>query len=241
MSESHGGICGVHGLAARTGGAIDVHAQVIFIDVDVVSGLHHGKHLNLSKGGLPPALVIKWTDTHQAVGSLLHGQRSVHVLTVDHQRGGFDSGLFRIGDVIEIHLVAGLFRPPGVHAQQHLGEVRGIHTTGSGADIHHGLALVVFAGKHGGYFQRLDFLTQFHALVIGQSCGFLGFLWGIPGFFLGHFVHHGDVFQALTQATHALELRLDSREFAGDGLRVIRVIPQGWICGLFLQLAHAGG
>ncbi len=31
----------------RTGGAVDVDADVVLVDVDVVGGLHHGQHLDL--------------------------------------------------------------------------------------------------------------------------------------------------------------------------------------------------
>ena len=116
--------------------------------------------------------------------TLLHGELAVHVFTVDDEGGGLDTGLLRIGDVIDINLVAVLFRPARVHAHEHFGPVGRVHTAGAGADIDNRLTRVILTRKHGGDLQRFDGRLQGIKLIIRQG--------GIALFFR-EFIHHGHV------------------------------------------------
>src|SRR5699024_7085957 len=131
VGQAHRGIRGVYRLPARTGGAVDVHADVRIRHLDGVRLLHDGQDLHLGEAGLAAPLVIEGADAHQAVGALLNREGAVHVITVDDEGRGLNTRLLRIGDVVDIRLVAVLFGPAGVHAQLHLRPVRGIHATGA--------------------------------------------------------------------------------------------------------------
>src|SRR4051794_434245 len=88
------GVGGVHALAAGPRGAVDVDAQVLLVDVDVVAGLHDRGHLDAGERRLPAPLVVERRDPHQPVRALLDRQRPVRERRVDLERGRLDPGLF---------------------------------------------------------------------------------------------------------------------------------------------------
>jgi hypothetical protein len=153
---------------------------------------------------------------------------------VDDEGRGLDARLLRVGDVVDLDLVAVLLRPAGVHAHEHLGPVRGVHTAGGGADVHHGLAVVVLAGEHGGDLQRVDRLLELTEFGVRQFLRLGGVL---PLGFLRHLVHHRQVVEPGAQPAHLLQPALHVAESAGDLLGVVRVVPQGRVGGLRLELA----
>ena len=116
---------------------------------------------------------------------------------MDDEGRGLNTRLLRVGDVVDIHLVAVLLGPAGVHAQQHLRPVRGIHATGAGADVDQRLALVVFAGEHGGDLQGFDGGPQRRALLLRHRRGVLGRRRILRGLLLSHVVEHREVLQPL--------------------------------------------
>src|SRR5699024_9436311 len=197
VRQAHRRVGGVHRLAAGAGGTVDVDADVVVRDVDVVGGLHDRQDLHLGEGRLAAALVVERRDAHQAVRALFHRQGAVHVFAVDDERRRLDAGFLRVGDVVHVDLVAGLFRPAGVHAHEHFGEVGGVDAAGAGADVDDRLTLVVFAGQHGRDLEGLDGGAEVGAFLVGKLGGFGG---GVAVLFLGELVHDGQVVEAFAQA-----------------------------------------
>ena len=60
-------------------GAVDVDADVLVGDVDLVGLLEHRHDLDGGERGLPAALVVERADPHQAVGAGLDRERAVGV------------------------------------------------------------------------------------------------------------------------------------------------------------------
>ena len=87
VGDAHGGVRGVHALAAGAGRAVGVDADVGIRHVDVIGGLDQRHHFHGGEAGLAAALVVERGDTHQTVGAALHGQSAVCVRGV-HLEGG---------------------------------------------------------------------------------------------------------------------------------------------------------
>ena len=166
------------------------------------------------------------------MGALLDGEGAVGVGRLDLEGGGLDSGLFRVGRVVDLRRVAVAFRPPQVHPHQHLGEVRGIDATCFGADGDQGLALVVLPGEQGADLLGVDLLLQGDPFLLGLDQGFL--------VLVAKFEHDLQVIQALPQFLDPLEFGLGVGQLAGDLLRVVLVVPQVRSAGFLGQLVNAG-
>ncbi len=192
----------------------------------MVGGLDQRHDLHGGEAGLAAALVVERGDAHQAVRAAFHAHASVGVGSVHLERGGLDAGLFRIGGVHHLGLVAVALGPAQVHAQQHLREVRGIDATGAGADRHDGGTLVVFAVEQGLDLHVVEVLLN--ALHLGAR---LGERVGVV-FLLAEFNEGLHILDALAGGGEALELGLHGGKLAGHLLRVFGIVPQARFRGL---------
>ena len=169
--DAHRGVGGVDALAAGAGGAVDVHAQLGLVDLDVVGLLDDRQHLDAREGGLAAALVVEGRDAHQAVGALLDGERAVGVRRLDGEGGRLDAGLFRVRGLVDLGLVAVPLGPAQVHALQLLGEVGGVDAAGLGADVDQRLAGVVLAGEERADLHLVQRLADGGQLGLGLGAG----------------------------------------------------------------------
>ena len=151
MGDAHGGVGGVDALPAGARGAEDVDADVGLGDVDVVGGLDERDDLDGGEGGLAAALVVEGADAHQAVRAALDAQGPVGVGGVDLEGDRLQARLLGVGGVEDLDGVVVPLGPAGVHAQEHLGEVGGVHASGARADGDDRIAGVVLAAE-----QRAD-------------------------------------------------------------------------------------
>ena len=197
--------------------------------------LHNRQHLNLSEGSLAAPLVVERTNTNQTVRTLLDREGAVHVLAMDDESSGLNTGLFSVGRVVNLDLMPVLVGPAQVHAHEHLGPVSGIHATGTGADVDDRLALVVRPRKHRSDLEGFDVGTQLSAFGIGHLDGV-----GVALLFR-EFVHHGEIVEAPAQRVDLFLLRLRLRQCTGDLLRVVGVVPQRRVGGLGFQLPDPVG
>ena len=149
------------------GRAVDVDAQLLLVDLDVVGALHHRRHLDPGERGLPAALVVERRDADEPVGALLDRERAVGERGVHRERGRLDPGLLGVGGVVDVGAVAVPLGPAQVHPHQHLGEVGGVDPAGLGPDGDQRLALVVLARQQGAHLQRGDVLAQLGPLGVG--------------------------------------------------------------------------
>ena len=218
--ESYGGVGRVHRLAAGTARPVDVDADVLLRDVDLVGLLEHRHHLDGGEAGLPAALVVERADPHQAVGARLDAERPVGVGRVHGERRRLQAGLLGVGGVEDLDGVLVALGPPGVHPHQHLGEVGGVHAAGAGADRDDRLAGVVLPGEEGADLELVHQLVQLLQLGLVLGGGFLVALLG------GHLDHQAEVLEAALQLVVAVQVGLQRREASGHPLCVGLVVPQ---------------
>jgi hypothetical protein len=110
--------------------------------------------------------------------------------------------------------------PAQVHAQQHLGEVGGVHAPGAGADGDHGLAFVVLAGEQGAHLELADVLLDGGQLTLGLGEGV-----GVV-LLLAHLDEGLEVVDAGVHPGDPVVLGLGAREPGGHDLGLLLVVPQ---------------
>ena len=238
VGQAHRGVGGVHALTAGARRPVDVDAQVLLVDVDVVGGLDDGCDLDAGERRLPAALVVERGDAHQPVRALLDRQRPVGERRVDLEGRRLDAGLLRVGGVVDVGAVAVPLGPAQVHAHEHLGEVGGVDAAGLGADRHQRLAGVVLAREQRADLEALDVVAQLGALGVGV--GERPDPIGPAALLLGQLVEHGQVVEAAAQLLDAAQVALGVREPAVDLLRGLGVVPQVRAPGLLGQVRDLG-
>ena len=100
------------------------------------------------------------------MGALFVAQVAVGVATFDLDRAALDPGFLPFGEFVHGHLHAVVFCPAGVHAQQHLGPVLGVGTTGASIDAENGTLFVVFAAEQTLQFPPVEPLSQLAQTVL---------------------------------------------------------------------------
>ena len=163
-------------------------------------------------------------DRHAAIG----------VRGVDLECGGLDARLLGIRGVHHLGLVSIALGPAQVHAQQHLGEVRGIDTACAGSNGHDGGTGIVFA-----VHQRLDLhlveilLDAFNlGLCLVERVGVV--------LLLAELDERGHIVETARGARQMLQLGLACAQLAHHLLRGLGVIPQSRSGGLLLKLGLLG-
>ena len=225
---------GVDALAARAAGAVDVDADLVVGDLDLVGLLDDGHHLDGGERRLPAALVVERADPDQPVGARLDGQRPVGVRRLDGEGGRLDAGLLGVGGVVDLGGVAVPLGPAQVHPHQHLGEVGGVDATGARADGDERLARVVLTGEQRAHLERLDGLAERNLVSACLGEGVFVVLR------LCEFDQDGEVVEAGAQAGDAVVLGLQDGQAAGHPLRIGLVVPQVGHRDFFAQLGDLG-
>ncbi|MPM14454.1 hypothetical protein SDC9_60816 [bioreactor metagenome] len=164
------------------------------------------------------------------MGALLDREGAVRVRGADLEGGGLDPRLLGVGDVVDLGRVAVPLAPAQIHPHQHLGEVRGVDTTGLGADRHDGVALVVLTGQQRAHLERVEGLAQRPGLLVRVLEHRVVVLLD------GQLDHHLEVLESLAQVGEPLHLGLECRQARRHPLRVVLVVPQVGGRHLLLQL-----
>ena len=135
----------VHVLAAGSGSAVGVDAQVVLVDLDLDLVGDHRPHVHLGEGGVAARLRVEGRDADQAVDAALGAEEPVGVLALGDEGGGLEPGLLALGRLAHLDLEAAALGPAQVHAKEHLGPVLRVGAAGAGAHRHHRVARVVLA------------------------------------------------------------------------------------------------
>ena len=155
---------------------------------------------------------------------------TVGVLALDLDGGGLDAGLLAGALLQQRHLVAALFRPAHVHAQQHLRPILALGAAGAGMDLEIGIEAVGLAGQ-----QRLDFALVAEILQFAQR--HLALLdGGLVGFRLAELDQGRRVIELALELAIAADRFLQRRALAHQLLRLGAVAPQRRILGAIVQL-----
>ena len=142
MGDAHGRIGGIDGLAAGTGGAEGVDADVFGVDLDL-DFVGFGQYGDRDGGGMNAALLFGHGHALHAVHSALVFQLAVDLVAADqcdHFLHPAHGGLAHAGD---FHLPALRFGVTGVHPEDLGREQRGLVAAGTGADFEDDVLCVV--------------------------------------------------------------------------------------------------
>ena len=134
-------------LAARAGGAVDLHFNVLGtnVDLDVVGQLGHD--LERGEARLAAGVRVERGNAHQTVDAVLALEIAVGVLALDHDRRALDAGLVAVEIVQHLELEAVLVRPLHIHAVEHLRPVLRLGAARAGVEGQNGVAVIVLAGE----------------------------------------------------------------------------------------------
>src|SRR6267154_487107 len=135
VRDAHGGIGGVHGLAAGTGGAESVDAQIFGFDfdVDVVGFREHGYGCG---GGVNAALLLCGRDALNTVYAAFVFQLGVNLVALNGGDDFFYSALGGGRAFEDFDFPALDFGEARVHAVEIAGEDAGFVAAGASADFH---------------------------------------------------------------------------------------------------------
>jgi len=102
MRHTHGGIGGVHMLAALATRAVGVNAQVFKFHVHIDGLVDFGRDVDGGERGVAALGGVEGRDAHQAMDTALAGQLPKGIFSDDGEGGGFDARLFAV--LIVVHL-----------------------------------------------------------------------------------------------------------------------------------------
>ena len=157
MRDAHGGIGLVHVLAARTGRAERIDAEVRGTDRDVGDGIGFRQYGNRARGSVDASLRFRFRDPLHAVSPGLELELRVHALSGDARDHLLESPHVAQALRNNFHLPAIAFCKARVHAEEIAGEQRRLVAAGSGANFQKHVALVV---RIPGQQHALKFLLQ---------------------------------------------------------------------------------
>ena len=230
MGEADCGVGRVDALAAFAGGAVNVHADVGFVELDVDVFGDLGDHIDSAKRRVTALVGIERADAHEAVDAALGLGVAVGVFAFDQDGGFADAGGVAGLHVHELDGVIAPLGPAGIHAKHDIGPVVGLGATGAGLDGEDGVVAVELAGEEGGDLELVEFSRE-----RGEGAGELlvvGFLGG--GVFAGHeLVHHHQVIELLLIGDDREDSFLEPVEFRDVFLGAIVAVPKS-------RVAHLG-
>ncbi len=143
-------------LAARTRGAVGLHAQFLLVDLQGDITLDERRHINRSERGMAATRRVERGDADEPVDASLRGQQAVGVLAVHRECRALETRLVALGGLVQFGGEAPVLGPAEVHAKQHLRPVLALRTACPGVDADDGVAGVELSGKEPLLFQTLD-------------------------------------------------------------------------------------
>ena len=97
MNQAHSRGCFVDVLAARAGGTVDLHFDILGADVHILRVVRNFRnYLNSRKRGLAAGVRVKRRDTHEPVDTVFALEKSVGVCALNENAGGFDACLVAV-------------------------------------------------------------------------------------------------------------------------------------------------
>ena len=120
MDETHGGTGLVDVLSACTGGAVDLHFDILRPDIDVFGIIRDFRNdLDRREGRLAAGVCVERGHAHEAVDAVLTLEHAVGVLSLDENAGGFDARLVTVEIVENLIGQTVLLGPVRVHPVEH--------------------------------------------------------------------------------------------------------------------------
>ena len=108
-------------LAARAGGAVDLHFDILGADVHILRVVRDfGNHFHSRKRGLAAGVRVKGGDAHEPVHAVFALEKAIGVCALNENAGGFDACLVAVEIVENFVAQAVALDPVRVHAVEHL-------------------------------------------------------------------------------------------------------------------------
>ena len=216
-------------LAAGTGGAVDLHFDVLRADLHlyVIGKLRHDLHSG--KTGLAAGVGVKGRDADQTVDAVFALQQAVGILALDGNNGRFDTGLVTFLVVQRFPSVAVTLRPAGIHPIEHLAPVLGLGAAGTGVELENNVVCVILTGEQRGHTDLFDLGFQ-----RGELCfQFFQDLFVLR--LLAHLAQGGQILPGAHEFLEAVELVLKLLQAGLHLLRALQIVPEAVLSGLILQ------
>ena len=220
-------------LAAGSAGAHGVDAYIRLFDVDLDAVVDHRIDIDARKRGVAAGVRIERRDPHQPVHPILGLQPAEGVAALDLDGRRLDPGLFALGLLDPVDLVAVLLGPARIHAQQHVGPVLAFGAAGAGMDLEVGVAGIGLARE-----QRLELAPRHFGLELPERVfGVADRLAVLLGFAQ---LDHGElVVELLLDAADGGELVLERGALLHQLLRALLIVPERGIFRLAVELGKA--
>src|SRR5205823_6158167 len=145
-------------------------------------------------------------------------QVSVRVRTVDRERRAAEARLIAGRRLEELGLEVTALRPAQVHANEHLGPIRGVRTADARADRDHGVAFVVRARELRFEARDLDLVSQTAQLF--RDLGFEGRV------LVGDRGELSELLHASAKPFPSVETRARAPESFEELLRALTILPE---------------
>ena len=190
VGEADGGVGGVDALAAFAGGAVNVDADIGFVELDVDVFGDFGDDVDGAERRVAALVGIEGADADEAVDAALGFGVAVGVFAFDEDGGFADAGGVAGLHVHELDGVVASLGPARIHAEHDVCPVVGLGAAGASLDGEDGVVAVELAGEEGGDLEFVELGGE-----RGKGAGeflVVGFLRG--GVFARHELDHdGDV------------------------------------------------
>src|SRR2546429_478765 len=156
MCDTHGGIGGVHRLAAGAGGAESVDAQIFRLDLDV-DFVGFGQHGDRCRRSVDAPLLLGRGNALYAMHAAFVFQPGINLVPLNRGNHFFHSPKRRRRTFEDLHFPALRFGVARIHAEKLSGEKRGFVAARAGADFdEHAFLLVGILGKKQKFQLALD-------------------------------------------------------------------------------------
>ena len=170
MRDAHGGVGGVHALAAGAARTVHVDTQVVFVDLHVnLVGL--GQHGNGGGGGMNAPLAFGLGHALHTVHARFELHDRIHVIALDLELNLFIAAGLGRRNVHGLHLPSVGLAETHVHLVQIAREDGRLVAAGGGTNLNDDVLLV---GGIRGDEHELDIFLELRELRLGRRNGLLG-------------------------------------------------------------------
>ncbi len=160
MRHAHGGVGGVHTLAARTACMVNIHADVARVNLNLNVVRQNGDNLNASKGGLTSLFVVGGRNAHQTVYACLSTQHAKGIFALNSKGCAVNANNFGCRTIVDGDLPSATCAVLHIHLEEHEGPVLGLQATLTRLDAHNSVAVVKLTRKPAGEFHLVDLMFK---------------------------------------------------------------------------------
>ena len=179
---------------------------------------------------MPPIAGIERRLAHEPVHARLGAQPAVRVLTSELHRGALDARDFAGTRIDDFRREAARGAPPQVHAQEHLRPVLRLGASGARLNVHEGIVRVHLAVEHALQLELADAAFEAHRVALDVARR------GLIVLAFRELEQLRGIGNGLAGAVELVDLGAQLRAFAAELLRLVRLLPDGGVFQLAIDL-----